>query len=185
MYGDMSVVRSDSARLRAQGDDVRARALAIKARAEAMNWNSVAATAFRAEIDLTADALGRSAAALDTAADALANHARAVDEVKALIHQAQQWAGEKLDEARSIAGNVVKVVHDVAENAVTGFMTVLASIPDQVSKVSVSVFRVFGVDVAPETVARARDIVRAVPNRPDDGSHDWLDVQRVLGGRGR
>ncbi|TFD07452.1 MULTISPECIES: hypothetical protein [unclassified Cryobacterium] len=185
MYGDMSVVRSDSARLRARGDDVRARALAIKARAESMNWNSVAATAFRAEIGATADALGRSAAALDTAADALSNHARSVDEVKALIHQAQVWAGERLDEARSIVGNVVKVVQDVAENAVTGFMTVLASIPDQVKNVKVSVLQVFGVDVAPQTVARAEDIVRAVPNRPVDGAREWLDVQCTLGGARR
>ncbi|MBG6212261.1 MAG: hypothetical protein LH475_00540 [Cryobacterium sp.] len=181
----MSVVRSDAARLRAQGDDVRARAMTIKARAEAMNWNSVAATAFRAEITVTADALGRSAAALDAAADALANHARAVDEVKALIHQAQQWAGDRLDEARSIAANAVKVVHDISENAVTGFMTVLATIPDQINNVTVSVFRVFGMDIAPETVARAQDIMRAVPNRPADQSPDWLDVQRFLNGARR
>ncbi|TFB89082.1 hypothetical protein E3O25_04980 [Cryobacterium sp. TMT1-3] len=160
---------------------MRARALAIKARAESMNWNSVAATAFRTEIGVAADALGRSAAALDTAADALTNHARSVDEVKALIQQAQVWAGERLNEARSIVGNAVKVVHDVAENAVTGFMTVLASVPDQVNNVKVSVFQVFGVDVAPETVSRAEDIVRAVPNQPVDGAREWLDVQRSLG----
>ena len=95
------------------------------------------------------------------------------------------WAGERLDEARSIVGNVVKVVQDVAENAVTGFMTVLAPIPDQVKNVKVYVLQVFGVDVAPETVARAEDIVRAVPNRPVDGAREWLDVQCTLGGARR
>lgn len=183
MYGDMAVVRSNAALLRAQGDDVRARAIGIKARAEEMNWNSAAATAFRTEITTTADALGRSAAALDTAADALTAHASAVDGVKAAIKEAQQWAADRLEEARSIAGNVVKVVQDVAENAVTGLMTVIASIPDQLNNVTISVFRVFGMDVAPETVARAEDIVRAVPNDPADGSRDWLDVRQYLDGR--
>lgn len=121
MYGDMAVVRSDAAVLRAQGDDVRARALGIKARADAMNWNSTAATAFRAEIGITAGDLGRSAAALDTAADALIMHAR------------------------------------------------ISSVPDQLNNVTVSVFRVFGVDVAPETASRAEDVVRAVPTaQPTD-----------------
>ena len=185
MYGDMAVVRSDAAVLRAQGDDVRARALGIKARADGMNWNSAAATAFRAEIHITAGDLGRSAAALDTAADALIMHARAVDDVKAVIQKAQQWAADRLDEARSIAGNAVKVVHDVAENAVTGVMTLISSVPDQLNNVKVSVFRVFGVDVAPETVSRAEDVVRAVPNSPADGCRDWLDVERYLNGAPR
>jgi methyl-accepting chemotaxis protein len=183
MYGDMAVVRGNAAQLRAQGDDVRARALGIKARAEDMNWNSAAATAFRAEIGVTADALGRSAAALDSAADALAAHASAVDEVKAVIRQAQQWAAERLDEARSLAGNVVKVVQDVAENAVTGVMTVIASIPDQLNNVTVSVFKLFGQDVEPAAVARAEDIVRAVPDSPADGSRDWLDIETYLKGK--
>ena len=183
MYGDMAVVRANAALLRAQGDDVRAYATGIKARSEEMNWNSDAATAFRAEITLTADALGRSAASLNSAADALTAHASAVDGVKAAIKEAQQWAAERLQEARTIAGNVVKVVQDVAENAVTGFMTVLASIADQLNNVKVSVFQVFGVDVAAADVARAEDIVRAVPSEPGEGSRDWLDVQTYLKGK--
>lgn len=181
MYGDMSAVRNDASYLRARAEDMRSRALQLKAQAEAMSWNSAAAQVFRTQITLTADDIGRSAATLEAAADALGAHARSVDAVKALIVQAQAWAAERLDEARSIASNAVKVIQDVAEGAVTSFMTVVNSAVDVVTKtVQVSVFKLNDVDISEEVVLHAQSVMRAIPLRPLEGSKDWIDVEHLL-----
>ncbi|SEN55836.1 hypothetical protein [Cryobacterium luteum] len=181
MYGDMSAVRIDASYLRARAEAMRSRALQLTAQAEAMSWNSAAAQVFRTQITLTADDIGRTAATLDAAADALGTHARAVDDVKALIVQAQAWAAERLDEARSIASNAVKVIQDVAENAVTSFMTVVNSAVDVVTKtVQVSVYKLANIDIAESVVTHAQDVMRTIPSPPSTGSKDWLDVEYLL-----
>ena len=185
MYGNMATVRTDESNLRAMANEMRSRALALTAQAEAMAWNSGAAQAFRIQITETADDLGRSAATLDAAADALATHARAVDAVKQAISEAQEWVEERLNDARTVVSNVTKSVFDVAEHAVTGFMTRLGSIIDgATTRVQVSVYRLFGNDVPTETVQRAQTITQAVPTSPSHGARDWLDLKDTFAGNG-
>ncbi|TFD58133.1 hypothetical protein E3T39_12565 [Cryobacterium suzukii] len=177
----MSTVKNDASYLRDRAGDMRTRAVQLKAQAESMNWNSPAAQAFRTQITLTADDIDRTAASLDAAADALGAHARSVDDVKALIVQAQAWAAERLDEARSIASNAIKVIQDVAEGAVTSFMTVVNSAVDVVTKtVQVSVYKLANIDIAESVVTHAQSVMRTIPSPPVNGSKDWLDVEHLL-----
>lgn len=93
MYGDMDVVRKHAARLRHQGEDIRALAEQLVFRAESLHWNGRAADAMRERVRERASRLRDAAARHDAAADSLEHHGREVDGLKDSILEVERRAG--------------------------------------------------------------------------------------------
>lgn len=186
MYGEMSRVRSRAAELRALATELRARASSLLAQSEAMQWSSQAAVVLRTSIGVMAHDLGRQAASLEAAALSLEGHARAVDAVKRAIEDAMAWVSDRWNDAATVVRNVQEVVEDVIESAVTGFMRVLAVVvgEDNVKRLTVSVFTLFGREISESQVNRSRQILGTVPSLPRAGSKEWLDVRSTFTRRG-
>jgi len=85
MYGESDVVRKHAARLREQGEDIRALADQIVARAETLHWSGRAADAMRERIRERASRLREAAARHETAATSLETHGLEVDGLKDAI----------------------------------------------------------------------------------------------------
>lgn len=85
MYGEADVVRKHAARLREQGDDIRALADQLVSRSESLHWSGRAAEAMRVRVRERAAKLRESAVRHETAATALETHGREVDGVKDAI----------------------------------------------------------------------------------------------------
>ena len=81
MYGESDVVRRHAARLREQGEDIRALADRLVARAEALHWSGRAADAMRERVRERAARLREAAARHETAAASLETHGAEVDGV--------------------------------------------------------------------------------------------------------
>ncbi|GAB3245774.1 hypothetical protein [Nocardioides dilutus] len=85
MYGESDVVRKHAARLREQGDDIRALADQLVARSETLHWSGRAADAMRERARERAAQLRDAAARHETAADSLEAHSAEVDVRKEAI----------------------------------------------------------------------------------------------------
>ncbi|MBJ7358016.1 hypothetical protein [Nocardioides sp.] len=85
MYGDSDVVRRHAGRLREQGDDLRALAEQLVARAETLHWSGRAADAMRERVRERAARLREAAARHEAAATSLEVHGTHVDSLKDAI----------------------------------------------------------------------------------------------------
>jgi hypothetical protein len=85
MYGDTDAIRGLARTMRDLGAELRSEAGALRARAEAAEWEGLAADAMRLRVRAQVEALGRTAELADDAAVALEGHADEVDRLKALI----------------------------------------------------------------------------------------------------
>lgn len=101
MYGDSAASRKRVAQLREQGDDIRAAADQLVAKAESVPWRGRAADAMRARIKERAAELRQAAEHHDTAADSLARHNGEVDTLKEAIASAEQRIGRMTSDART------------------------------------------------------------------------------------
>jgi hypothetical protein len=90
MYGESDVVRRHAARLREQGDDLRALADRLVASSEALHWSGRAADAMRERVRERAARLREAAARHETAATALELHGAEVDGLKDAILDAER-----------------------------------------------------------------------------------------------
>jgi len=98
MYGDTEVMRKHVARLREQGQDIRAMADQLVAQAEAVSWPGRAGDAMRERIREQAARLRESAERHESAADALDAHGLLVDELKDTISEVERRASALLDD---------------------------------------------------------------------------------------
>lgn len=85
MYGESDVVRRHAARLREQGEDIRALADQLVARSESLHWSGRAADAMRERVRERAARLREAAARHETAAASLETHGAEVDGLKDAI----------------------------------------------------------------------------------------------------
>lgn len=85
MYGESEVVRKHAARLREQGEDIRALADRLVSRAENLHWSGRAADAMRERVRERAARLRESAGRHDTAATSLEAHSQEVEVLKDAI----------------------------------------------------------------------------------------------------
>lgn len=85
MYGESDVVRKHAARLREQGEDIRALADQLVARSETLHWSGRAADAMRERVRERATRLREAAARHETAAASLETHSVEVDGLKDTI----------------------------------------------------------------------------------------------------
>jgi hypothetical protein len=85
VYGDSDVVRRHAARLREQGEDIRALADQLVARSETLHWSGRAADAMRERVRERAARLREAAARHETAATSLETHGAEVDGLKDAI----------------------------------------------------------------------------------------------------
>lgn len=92
MYGETDVVRKHAARLRDQGEDIRALAEQLVSHAETLHWSGRAADAMRERVRERAVRLREAAARHDTAAEALDLHGREVDGLKDTIADVERRA---------------------------------------------------------------------------------------------
>lgn len=99
MYGDTEVMRKHVARLREQGQDIRALAEQLVAQAEAVTWSGVAGDAMRERVREQATRLREVAERHESAAHALDAHGQLVDELKDAIAEAERRASALLDDA--------------------------------------------------------------------------------------
>jgi hypothetical protein len=90
MYGESDVVRRHAARLRDQGDDIRALADQLVARSETLHWSGRAADAMRERVRERAARLREAAARHETAAASLETHGTEVDRLKDVILEAER-----------------------------------------------------------------------------------------------
>ena len=90
MYGDSDVVRRHAARLREQGDDMRALADQLVARSESLHWSGRAADAMRERVRERAARIREAAARHETAATSLESHGTEVDTLKDAILDAER-----------------------------------------------------------------------------------------------
>lgn len=107
MYGDTGVVRSLAGRLRDRAGDLRAEAVEVLGRAEAVEWSGLAADAMRRLATEHASGLRACADAHEAAADALDRHAREVDRVKELIAAIERRVLHLLDSLPDALGHVL------------------------------------------------------------------------------
>ena len=90
MYGESDVVRKHAVRLREQGEDIRALADQLVARAEALHWSGRAADAMRERVRERAARLRESATRHESAATSLETHGLEVDGLKDSIGEAER-----------------------------------------------------------------------------------------------
>jgi hypothetical protein len=122
MYGDTDVVRALARQVRARGDDIRAEAGDLLARAEAVAWSGLAADAMRRLARDHAGGLRRCADEHDAAADALDRHAREVDHLEEVIAAVERRARHLLESAGGgLAGLVGRVVPDSVDHWLSSF----------------------------------------------------------------
>lgn len=107
MYGDTGVVRSLAGRLRDRAGDLRAEAVEVLGRAEAVEWSGLAADAMRRLATEHASGLRACADAHEAAADALDRHAREVDRVKELIAAIERRVLHLLDSLPDALGHAL------------------------------------------------------------------------------
>lgn len=93
--GDPARLRRLAARLSEQAEDVRGHARQVSARARTVRWESIAANAFRQQVEGQVRRLYATAGGLDDASDALRAHARAVErrleEIRRIERFAERW----------------------------------------------------------------------------------------------
>ena len=90
MYGDTDVMRKQAGLLRGQGEDIRALADQLVARAEAVPWSGRAADSMRDRIRERATRLRESAERHDAAAAAMETHLGVVEAMKDSIAQVER-----------------------------------------------------------------------------------------------
>jgi len=90
MYGESDVVRKHAARLREQGEDIRALADQLVARSETLHWSGRAADAMRERVRERATRLREAAARHETAAASLETHCVDVDGLKDAILEVER-----------------------------------------------------------------------------------------------
>jgi hypothetical protein len=90
MYGETDVVRRHAARLREQGEDIRALADQLVSRSESLHWSGRAADAMRERVRERAARLREAAVRHETAAVALEAHCAEVDGLKDAILDAER-----------------------------------------------------------------------------------------------
>jgi hypothetical protein len=90
MYGDSDVVRRHAARLREQGEDLRALADQLVARSESLHWSGRAADAMRERVRERAARLREAGVRHETAAESLETHGAEVDGLKDAILEAER-----------------------------------------------------------------------------------------------
>ena len=90
MYGESDVVRKHAARLREQGEDIRALADQLVSRAETLHWSGRAADAMRERVRERAAHLREAAARHETAATSLETHGLEVDGLKDAIGEVER-----------------------------------------------------------------------------------------------
>ena len=90
MYGESDVVRKHAARLREQGEDLRALADQLVSRAETLHWSGRAADAMRERVRERAARLREAAARHETAATSLETHGLEVDGLKDAIGEVER-----------------------------------------------------------------------------------------------
>lgn len=90
MYGESDVVRRHAARLREQGEDMRALADQLVARSESLHWSGRAADAMRERVRERATRIREAAARHETAAVSLESHGAEVDRLKDAILDAER-----------------------------------------------------------------------------------------------
>jgi uncharacterized protein YukE len=113
MYGDTDVIRALAARMRARGEEIRATADELLARAESVAWSGLAADAMRRLAREHAGGLRRCADDHEAAADALDRHAREVDHLEEVIAAIERKVQHLLHAATTgLAGLVGHVLPD-------------------------------------------------------------------------
>jgi hypothetical protein len=113
MYGDTDVIRALARKMRSRGDDIRAEADDLLARAEAVPWSGLAADAMRRLARDHAGSLRRCAGEHESAAEALDRHAREVDHLVEVIAAIERKVRHLLDSAAGgLAGLVGHLVPD-------------------------------------------------------------------------
>ena len=105
MTGDLHALTALAARLRAEAERTRDVTSRV-GHAREVQWQSVAATAFRANVDHVVSGLRRVAEELDEAAGALDQHGRAVQAARDVIAQAAAQANAVGVGLASVAGAV-------------------------------------------------------------------------------
>jgi len=98
MYGDPSVMRKHTGRLREQGSEIRAMADHLVAQAEAVSWAGRAGDAMRDRIRERAARLREAADRHDVAAHSLETHTQLVEELKDSIAETERRATALLED---------------------------------------------------------------------------------------
>ena len=98
MYGDPSVMRKHTGRLREQGSEIRAMADHLVAQAEAVSWPGRAGDAMRDRIRERAARLREAADRHDVAAHSLETHTQLVEELKDSIAETERRATALLED---------------------------------------------------------------------------------------
>lgn len=106
MYGESEVVRKHAARLREQGEDIRALAEQLVSRAETLHWSGRAADAMRERVRDRAARLREAAARHDEAAESLEHHGREVDGLKDAILDVERRAGALAADAQDVPADL-------------------------------------------------------------------------------
>lgn len=115
MYGDPEAIRALARRMRRQGEEVRAEAEDLRARARAVAWTGWSGCEMVGQTVAQARLLDEAAGLHDVAARALARHADEVERLLTLIAEIERRVREAMADARHRVDRFVHRLGDVLD----------------------------------------------------------------------